>query len=113
MPTQMLEARMHKMEMWLIWGVVFMVVFAVSTVVAAASYAVYERAALTHQIDRSNQNLSCYVRDQLDRSVVAIPANAYYKEHPDELADAIKAIGLQRTQAIDTWGVCLRPRPGG
>lgn len=45
-----------------------------------------------HQVD-SLRNSICLI---LDRQMAALPSNPYFKEHPDQLADAIEQVHASR-----------------
>lgn len=101
------ENRLRDLEVWVVRGLAFMVVFALSSVIFAALYAIHERQALDDRVNGVNQALSCYIDSQLDRATITLPTLKYYKDNPEELKQQIFEIRRQRAEAIDVLGVCL------
>lgn len=55
------------------------------------------------KLNESNRTLKDYILDQIARSEKSLPTVEYYKEHPDELEDALKNIKRQRADTINAF----------
>ncbi len=115
-PYADIEARLAELQKWVIRGLVFMVTVAISGVFVAAWVVHNQNNHIETRANKTDQAIACFIKGSYDRSVRGLPANPYYREHPDQLADALADLQKQRTDAIKVFGACEQPlatRPGG
>lgn len=105
-PYDEIERRLTNLQRWVVAGLAFMVTAAITLTCGIAYTAIHGSHSLSAEIDRSNQVLSCFVEQQLTRSIKGLPSNPYYRAHPDQLADALDTIRQERIDAIRAWGKC-------
>lgn len=71
------------------WLMIVLVLLAAAAV-ASSSLALRSAAAHSHDICVQVQALKAQIVQTLERSKKGLPANAYFKAHPKELARALK-----------------------
>jgi Skp family chaperone for outer membrane proteins len=88
------------------WGLILAVMFALLVSVLLIFFALRERKKTLdrsdHQVCIAIRNLDLVVTRQLQRSKVNLPKLAYFREHPEELA--------QQQESIEAQLKAFRPR---
>ncbi len=100
--TEMLERKVLRAQKIAIYGLAF--VFA-----SCAAFMVFVAYEVTHQKSTQDQVIACFIQASFDRSELALPNNSFYRNHPDDLADALIQIKEQRGDAITAFGKCKTP----
>ena len=100
------EVQLARYQAWIVAGLIFMFVSAVSFLSVAVFVVVNTSGRVSSAKEKSDQGLACYVLPQLDRSEKALPNLQYYKDNPGELEEQLGLIADQRKLALETWGAC-------